>query len=75
MTFAPHHPWLIAADRGGTFTDCCAIDPQGQRHRAKVLSNGRLRLTVIERGPTRLTLSTHRRPVCYRPRRWSGAPW
>ncbi len=58
MTLAPQAPWLIAADRGGTFTDCCAIDPQGQRHRAKVLSNGCLRLTVMAGGPSRLILSS-----------------
>lgn len=39
-------PWLIAADRGGTFTDCCAIAPDGARRRAKLLSNGRLRSRV-----------------------------
>ncbi|MES2708996.1 MAG: hydantoinase B/oxoprolinase family protein [Verrucomicrobiota bacterium] len=38
--------WLIAADRGGTFTDCCARDPAGGWHRAKLLSSGRLRTAV-----------------------------
>ncbi len=51
-TPAPADPWLIAVDRGGTFTDCCATDPQGHRHRAKLLSNGRLRtgVTALARG-------------------------
>ena len=38
--------WLIAADRGGTFTDCCARDPSDGWHRAKLLSSGRLRAAV-----------------------------
>ena len=43
-------PWLIAADRGGTFTDCCGIAPDGSRRRAKLLSSGRLRARVAEVG-------------------------
>jgi len=35
--------WRIAADTGGTFTDCHAIDPQGRESRCKVLSSGHLR--------------------------------
>jgi 5-oxoprolinase (ATP-hydrolysing) len=35
--------WRIAADTGGTFTDCHAISPEGSEHRAKVLSSGCLR--------------------------------
>lgn len=35
--------WRIAVDTGGTFTDCVAIDPGGQVHRAKVLSSGVIR--------------------------------
>jgi 5-oxoprolinase (ATP-hydrolysing) len=42
-------PWLIAADRGGTFTDCIARDPMGRVSRCKVLSRGVLRLTVEQR--------------------------
>lgn len=38
--------WLIAADRGGTFTDCLARDPQGGYSRCKVLSRGVLRVPV-----------------------------
>ena len=35
--------WRIAADTGGTFTDCHALDPQGCESRCKVLSTGHLR--------------------------------
>ncbi len=35
--------WRIAADTGGTFTDCHALDPQGLESRCKVLSTGHLR--------------------------------
>jgi 5-oxoprolinase (ATP-hydrolysing) len=42
-------PWLIAADRGGTFTDCLARDPMGRITRCKVLSRGVLRLAVEQR--------------------------
>ncbi|RYD27059.1 MAG: hypothetical protein EOP86_25085, partial [Verrucomicrobiaceae bacterium] len=38
--------WLIAADRGGTFTDCCARTPGGEWRREKILSSGRLRTGV-----------------------------
>jgi 5-oxoprolinase (ATP-hydrolysing) len=40
--------WQIWIDTGGTFTDCLAYDPNGKQHRAKVLSSGALRGTVIE---------------------------
>ena len=44
--------WKVWVDTGGTFTDCIAIDPQGQRHRVKVLSSSALRGTLSERlGP------------------------
>lgn len=42
-------PWLIAADRGGTFTDCLARDPMGRESRCKVLSRGVLRVVVEQR--------------------------
>ncbi|WP_247235139.1 hydantoinase B/oxoprolinase family protein [Telluribacter sp. SYSU D00476] len=42
-------PWKIWIDTGGTFTDCLAIDPSGQRHRAKVLSSGYLRGRIIRK--------------------------
>ena len=35
--------WQIWADTGGTFTDCLAIDPSGDLHRAKVLSSSSIR--------------------------------
>ncbi|MBK8040314.1 MAG: hydantoinase B/oxoprolinase family protein [Verrucomicrobiaceae bacterium] len=37
--------WRIAADTGGTFTDCHALDPHGRESRCKVLSTGHLRAT------------------------------
>jgi 5-oxoprolinase (ATP-hydrolysing) len=36
-------PWQIWADTGGTFTDCLALDPEGNLHRAKVLSTSAVR--------------------------------
>ena len=36
-------PWRITIDTGGTFTDCLAVSPSGDRRRIKVLSSGRLR--------------------------------
>src|SRR5262245_48875231 len=41
--------WIIAADRGGTFTDCIARPPFGPLRRCKVLSRGVLRLAVERR--------------------------
>lgn len=40
-----HHSdnWQIWIDTGGTFTDCLAVDPNGELHTAKVLSSGALR--------------------------------
>jgi 5-oxoprolinase (ATP-hydrolysing) len=35
--------WQIWIDTGGTFTDCLAIDPRGDLHRAKVLSTSAVR--------------------------------
>jgi 5-oxoprolinase (ATP-hydrolysing) len=40
--------WPIAADTGGTFTDCHALDPQGRESRCKVLSTGHLRATLAD---------------------------
>jgi 5-oxoprolinase (ATP-hydrolysing) len=42
-------PWVIAADRGGTFTDCLARDPAGRVRRCKVLSRGAVRAQILER--------------------------
>ncbi len=36
-------PWQIWIDTGGTFTDCLAVDPRGNLHRAKVLSTSAVR--------------------------------
>lgn len=41
--------WQIAADTGGTFTDCHALSPEGGERRVKVLSSGCLRARVIRR--------------------------
>jgi 5-oxoprolinase (ATP-hydrolysing) len=35
--------WQIWTDTGGTFTDCLALDPEGNLHRAKVLSTSAVR--------------------------------
>ena len=42
----PEPGWCVAADTGGTFTDCHGIAPDGTEHRIKVLSNGCLRAAV-----------------------------
>jgi 5-oxoprolinase (ATP-hydrolysing) len=41
--------WHIRVDTGGTFTDCLAVDPSGDLHRAKVLSSSALRGRVLRR--------------------------
>jgi len=41
--------WKIWIDTGGTFTDCVAINPDGDMQRIKVLSSGALRGRVISR--------------------------
>ena len=54
--------WQICVDTGGTFTDCLAIDPTGNRHRVKLLSSGVVRTRILERqAPDRLIVE----------RRWS----
>ncbi|WP_372638624.1 hydantoinase/oxoprolinase N-terminal domain-containing protein, partial [Fodinibius sp.] len=35
--------WQIWIDTGGTFTDCIAVDPEGDRKKVKVLSSSSLR--------------------------------
>ncbi len=42
----PPPTWKIAADTGGTFTDCHALTPSGEERRVKVLSSGVLRARV-----------------------------
>ena len=49
--------WCIAADTGGTFTDCHALDPQGRESRCKVLSTGHLRAVVAGSTDARLRLA------------------
>ncbi|MEO6283736.1 MAG: hydantoinase B/oxoprolinase family protein [Dyadobacter sp.] len=41
--------WKIWIDTGGTFTDCLAIDPTGNKTRIKVLSSSRLRGRITEK--------------------------
>ncbi len=41
--------WQIWIDTGGTFTDCIAMNPNGERLRAKVLSSGSLRGRVLQK--------------------------
>jgi len=41
--------WDFFVDVGGTFTDCLGRSPDGQLHRAKVLSRGSLSVRVRER--------------------------
>ncbi|MCB0683959.1 MAG: hydantoinase/oxoprolinase family protein, partial [Saprospiraceae bacterium] len=41
--------WQVWVDTGGTFTDCIALDPSGNRIRLKVLSSGALRGVLLER--------------------------
>ena len=43
--------WSFFIDTGGTFTDCLAHDPDGNLHRAKVLSRGSLSAQVLEIEP------------------------
>jgi 5-oxoprolinase (ATP-hydrolysing) len=52
--------WEVFVDIGGTFTDCLALDPDGQAHRIKVLSSGVVR-AVVERGASERGLEL--RPV------------
>ena len=48
--------WQIWIDTGGTFTDCIAINPNGQKSRLKVLSNGCLRGKILQKkGPASYT--------------------
>lgn len=49
--------WHIWIDTGGTFTDCLAVSPSGDFHRAKVLTSGALRGLVVRRlSATRLVV-------------------
>ncbi|KAA6440459.1 5-oxoprolinase [Dyadobacter flavalbus] len=44
-----HPAWKIWIDTGGTFTDCLAIDPAGNKTRIKVLSSSCLRGRIIRK--------------------------
>jgi 5-oxoprolinase (ATP-hydrolysing) len=41
--------WKIYIDTGGTFTDCLATDPKGNRTRIKILSSARLRGRIVRK--------------------------
>lgn len=45
--------WQIWIDTGGTFTDCIAIAPNGEKKRIKVLSSGKLRGVLLEKQSAR----------------------
>ncbi|NGP89988.1 hydantoinase B/oxoprolinase family protein [Fodinibius halophilus] len=49
MSGSRKSPWRVWVDTGGTFTDCIAISPQGERKKAKVLSSSALRGEIISR--------------------------
>lgn len=49
--------WRIAADTGGTFTDCHALDSQGRESRCKVLSTGHLRAICESKTDTLVRLA------------------
>jgi 5-oxoprolinase (ATP-hydrolysing) len=46
--------WQVFVDTGGTFTDAIGIAPNGDIHRAKVLSSGELRSTDADGNITRI---------------------
>lgn len=49
--------WQISADTGGTFTDCYGVPPSGSPRLVKVLSSGRLRVSVARGiGPSEIEL-------------------
>lgn len=41
--------WKVSVDTGGTFTDCIAVNPDGDRIKVKVLSSSALRGEVAEK--------------------------
>ncbi|WP_353722231.1 hydantoinase B/oxoprolinase family protein [Dyadobacter sp. 676] len=49
MKNTPSTAWQIWIDTGGTFTDCLAIDPTGNKTRIKVLSSSCLRGRITEK--------------------------
>lgn len=42
--------WRIGVDVGGTFADCVALAPDGERRRIKLLTDGRLRTRIASGG-------------------------
>jgi 5-oxoprolinase (ATP-hydrolysing) len=55
---AVKRPWQIWTDTGGTFTDCLAVDPQGNLHRAKVLSTSAVRGRIAGADGSAVRLAT-----------------
>ncbi len=52
--------WQIWIDTGGTFTDCIAIAPSGNKKRVKVLSSSRLRGTILKKiAPKQFLIKTN----------------
>jgi 5-oxoprolinase (ATP-hydrolysing) len=50
--------WQVWVDTGGTFTDCLALDPDGNLNRAKVLSSATVRARIDKLiGPSSFTLA------------------
>lgn len=47
--------WQLWIDTGGTFTDCIAIDPAGNKKHLKILSNSSLRGKIIETDGEQIT--------------------
>jgi 5-oxoprolinase (ATP-hydrolysing) len=54
--------WKIWIDTGGTFTDCIAVDPEGNQTRLKVLSTGCLRAILVEKTAARRFSIDHHWP-------------
>ncbi|MFL6258384.1 MAG: hydantoinase/oxoprolinase family protein [Thermoanaerobaculia bacterium] len=50
--------WYIWLDTGGTFTDCLAVDPEGNLHRAKVLSTSAVRGRIARSDESAVQLAT-----------------
>lgn len=55
--------WKIRTDTGGTFTDALAMDPNGGRHRLKILSSGALRATFEKTADSTHRIATSGLPV------------
>ena len=56
-------PWRFWLDRGGTFTDCIALDPQGRVHTAKILSSTTAASEAVEAILARAGVSSQGLPL------------